>query len=190
MKIGIDLDDCINDLLGSFIMFHNERYGTKLIKKDFHCYRYNEVLGISLEEAGKRVMEFYLSPFYDTIVPMPEAMITLYQLKNEGHELAIVTGRPSSVVRITRDWVEKNSPYLFSDIYHTNAYDLDGLKISKSHVCVNLGIKTIIDDDLMHVVDCASFGIKVLVPNRFWNQGVLPTNATRFHDWNKVSSLI
>jgi len=58
--------------------------------------------------------------------------------------------------------------------------------MKKSAMCRTLNAKLIIEDDLMHVLDCANSGIPVLTYDKPWNQGILPNNATRVFDWRQV----
>ena len=55
MKIGIDLDQVLADLLPALIEFHNFTYGTVLTEKQFNSDKFWEVWGGTREEAIKKV---------------------------------------------------------------------------------------------------------------------------------------
>jgi len=186
MKLAVDLDDIVGDFLTNFILFHNKEYGSTLKREDFHNYLYNEILKLSIEETKVRMHKFYDSNLCKEILPMPGSLTALPLLKKKGVKLFLITGRHNSIVDKTKEWVEENFPNIFSDIYHTSAHETNGLKVKKSKVCLDLGAKTIIEDDWMHITDCASKGIKVMVYNHPWNQRVLPFGAKRFLGWKGI----
>jgi hypothetical protein len=86
----------------------------------------------------------------------------------------------------TNLWVEKYFPGIFSGIRFTNTYSGSGIKLKKSQVCKEFNAKIIIEDDLMHITDCASNGIQVIVYNHPWNREGLSENITRVSDWNEI----
>ena len=51
-------------------------------------------------------------------------------------------------------------------------------------------INLIIEDSLIHAIECAKNGIKVILLNKGWNQGELHTNITRINSWKEVPQLL
>jgi uncharacterized HAD superfamily protein len=190
MHIAIDIDDSAGDLLSSLILFHNDRYGTKLKRGDFHSCWYREVWGGTKEQEVEKLTEFFKTDYFKNVPPMLGSQEAIKLLKERGHKLSIVTGRVYSLTKQTEEWVEKYFGNIFSAIYHTNSYGLTGIKIKKSEMCKNQKVDLIVDDDLMHIIDCANAGISVLVYDSPWNQGVLPSGTVRVMSWNKIPELI
>jgi len=174
MNIAIDIDDVIADLIRSLIMFHNKRYGTWLTREDFHSCWYREVWGGTKEEEVKKLEEFFETRYFNEVLPTIGSQQAMNFLIKEGHKLSIVTGRVYALTEKTENWIERYFPKIFSEIYHTNSYGLTGVKIKKSEMCKKQNMDFIIDDDMMHIIDCANSGIPVLVYDTPWNQGVLP----------------
>jgi uncharacterized HAD superfamily protein len=156
------------------------------VKEDFSSYLYHEVLNISVEESRRIMDEFYATEFFKGITPMTGSLLTTFSLKQKGYNLFLVTGRKYSLTQETNLWIEKYFPGIFSGIHFTNTYSGSGIKLKKSQVCKELNAKIIIEDDLMHITDCVSNDIQVMVYNHPWNQRDLPKNITRVSSWNEI----
>jgi uncharacterized HAD superfamily protein len=148
------------------------------------------VLNVPKEEAEKIINDFYTTNYFKEIPPMANSSYALSEIKKQGHNLFVVTGRRYSLVEETKLWIEKHFPGIFSGIYHTNSYCSTGVRLLKSQMCIDINADSIVDDDMIHILDCASKGIKVLVYDHPWNRKELPDNAVRFFDWNEIIELI
>jgi len=190
MKIAVDIDEVLADLLNQIILFHNEKYGTNFKRDDFYSYSYHEVWGGTIDQAIGKVEEFFDTNYFKETLPIKGALPSLLFLKEKGHDLFLITGRKYEVEEETKNWIEKYFPNIFSGIYHTNTYAPSGIRIDKSKVCKELGISLIIDDDILHVKDCTGEGVEVLVYDSPWNQVGLPTGATRVFDWDEIVKII
>ncbi len=190
--LATDLDDVILQFVPQFVKFHNFVYPEiSLRTKDFHSYNFPEVLKVSTEETKKRLQDFYYSPFHKEIKLMPGALKAFYSLKKVGFKIFVITGRHKSTFDITRELIEKRIPgNLLEDILYTNAHDSNGAKIKKSDMCIKIGSQTLIDDDLMHIEDCCSVGIKTFVYSHTWNKGFLPLEAIRTNSWKILEEKI
>jgi len=190
MHVAIDIDDVIADLMRSLVLFHNDRYGTKLTREDFHSCWYREVWGGTKEEEVKKLEEFFESHYFRDVFPTPGSQQAMNFLINEGHKLSVVTGRVYSLTQKTEEWIEKHFPNVFSEIYHTNSYGLTGKKLMTSEMCKIQNMDFILDDAMMHILDCSTSGIPVLVYDSPWNQGVLPNGTIRMKSWDEIPKLI
>lgn len=190
MKIAFDLDDTIVDLNTGLILFHNERYGTNLRREDFYIYSYWKIWGGSRDEAIRKVQEFLNSDYYRSILPISGAKEALLDLKEAGHELAIVTGRDIRMAGVTSELVDRHFVGIFSDIFYANSFVDNGATVKKSIICQRWGARTIIEDDPMHIVDCLEAGMKVLVPETPWNKDDFPAGATRLLAWKDIAKEI
>ncbi len=185
-NIAVDIDDVLGDFTSNFILFHNNKYGTKLEKKDFFSYQYPMILGVSEQETRYRIDNFYMSDYFKEIIPVSGSVETISSLKELGYNFFIVTGRKYSLIQETREWVSKNFGGMFSDIHHTNSYHPEGERIKKSKVCLELNAQIIVEDDLMHIKDCSLNGIKVLAYDNPWNRDILPKGVVRVFNWNEI----
>lgn len=190
MNIAVDNDEILFDLHGQLLLFHNEVYGTELKKKDFISYNFHEVWGGTPKEAARKISEFFESVYFKNLKPTEGSQNAMNYLKQRGNTLYVVTGRIHALAEKTESDIQKYFPEIFSGICFANTYGTNGVKEKKSVLCRKLNSKIIIEDDLLHVNDCAKSGISVLVHDYPWNQGVLLENATRFVDWKQATNLI
>lgn len=190
MNIAVDLDDSLADLISELLLFHNDRYGTCLKKSDFKSCNYADIWGGTRSDNVGKIREFFKSDYFRNIIPIAGSQEVLAILKEKGHNPFVVTGRENYFEQITHTFIEEYFSNIFSGIYHTNAYSEDLIRIKKSTVCKELNASIIIEDDLVHIIDCANSGIKVLVYDTPWNQGELPNGATRVSSWNQILEVI
>jgi uncharacterized HAD superfamily protein len=186
MLIAIDLDEVLTDFTSNFIEFHNKKYGTSLKRKDFVNYRYWDILGITKEEAIRRVYEFYETDSFQNMPPLTGSKEALISLKKK-HKLIIITSRPDDIVKITEKWVDKFFPETFSKLYFTNHLPKNGIPRKKEDVCSKLGVDILIEDVLEFAVGCASEKTKVLLLTCPWNEKYkLLKGIYRVKSWKEI----
>tara|TARA_Y100000034_G_C6878007_1_gene401825 strand:+ start:439 stop:1050 length:612 start_codon:yes stop_codon:yes gene_type:complete len=189
MLIAVDIDDVIAEFMDGFIQFHNEKYGTSLVKKDLVDYSFWRVLKEEREEGIKRIYNFIDSSNFKEILPAEGAFEVLNLLKEEN-ELVIITSRPKSFTKQTEEWIKNHFPGIFSKIHFSYNRDIQkkGNK-TKNKICEELKVDIFIEDSLEYSEECVSEGTKVLLLNKPWNQREeLPHNLIRIQDWNEVLS--
>jgi len=191
MKIGIDLDSVVANIMTPLIDFHNKNYRTNLKLSDHTTFLIEKIWRCSEEEAINRIFKFYQSGFMDKIKPMPGSVDGIEYL-SKIHELHIITSRPYITDKDTNHWVNKYFPNNFKTINHTNQGGKKGShKIYKSEVVKMLGISLFIEDHLDFAYDCASLDIKILLMNMPWNQTKkLPENIIRVYSWKEIVNKI
>ena len=143
MKIGIDLDGVIFDSEKDFRIYA-ELFDIFELKrnsiKDRHQLRFQERLNWSDEEI-KRFLDKYHAKIVKESNYMPGAKMILKMLKDEGHELVIVTARGTlnkAIVGITEERLKQDG----MDIFDKYFYGVE----NKAEVCENEHIDIMIDD--------------------------------------------
>lgn len=189
MYIAVDLDDTAFNSLNPFLLFYNRKHGTNFKKKDFFTCLYRDVLGISEKEEQEELEEFYQSKYYDRIVPMNGSVEALSLLVKYGFILLAITGRKYSLAEKTEMSVEKHFPNIFSNIFLTNSYALEGVKIKKSEVCKKNDVELFIEDDPYHITDCVDSNIPVLVYGNPWNK-IQIDGSIRLKNWNQILKVV
>lgn len=188
LKIGIDIDDVLLDLIGTLSEYHNFVYGTSLTKEDFHTFYFNEVWGGTLEQAIFKAYQFVESPFFDKMKVIPFAQKAISFLKKD-HYLVNITSRLESSEKKTAGQIHNFFGGAFSEIHFTNEWVKDRKK-SKQDVCSDLSLNLFIDDSLENVKKCSSKGINCfLFGNYKWNQCFkedLPDNVSRVENWKEA----
>lgn len=209
--VAVDIDEVLASLADAIVRFSNDTYGTNLAVENITVMNYQGMLGISSrEEIEKRIDAFYNSPYFtERQLPVDaEACSYLRQLK-EKYELHIVTARNSKVEMLTRTWISKHYPGIFSDFHFGNQFMTAeeaaerlargalhiAKKRSKSEICQTIGARLLIDDHFDYAIDCAMHNIPVILfGNYSWNRGMIdPEHAgyiTRLSRWSEINAAV
>jgi hypothetical protein len=142
------LSETINELLKRFPLKN------KWIKKsDIISYDLYEVqkIWLSKVEAIQAFNWFFESPEYFQAKPVFWAYKKLHERKNAWHTLFVVTARNKPYEERTREWVNTNFPWIFSDFLFMNQYTEN--EIPKSQLCIEKWIQVLIDDNWNNIVD-------------------------------------
>lgn len=188
MKIGVDLDGVVVNIMQPILERYNSLYGTSWEYEDLYSHDLWDVFGITKEESMKRVLEIISELDFDEVVGHEGAVEGLKML-NEEHELIAITSRPTFFEDRTLKWIEKYVPGVFKKIVFTNQYSNDhaSTKTSKSAVCRAEGIDIMFEDYIDYILDCAPVCKKVFMFSQPWNRNVkLPENAIRVMNWGEV----
>lgn len=184
--IGIDLDDVVIDFSNTLHAYHNERYGTSVIREDMTSYGFENIWDCTPEEASKKVFEFYATASHDDALPVPGASEALAILK-EAHELHIISSRGDQIADLTLRWIDKNFPGHFKSVNLTNQYfGILGKIRSKADVCRELHADVMIEDSLSQAKEITPVVSKVFLLDCPWNQGELPKNVMRVYSWADI----
>ena len=162
MRIGIDIDNTLN------------KVQDKLNKAAFDY-------AISL---GKKI-DNYDNPLEDiknNALPRENVKEVIDKLKEDGHEIYIVTARDSEFhddpYKLSKDWLDKNNIYY--DRLIVNARE-------KASVCKNENIDLFIDDQLNNCLSVANVGIKtIMITDRIYNYNEI----TQLQNWNEIYNYI
>lgn len=187
MRIGIDFDDVVANSLDVLMRLHNERYGTALTRADFHSFNLWEVWGGTREEAIKKIDEFFNEDQLKEISPIAGSIEAINTLKQEGHDLYVITGRAERDVAQTERWLKHHFAGVFKGVHYAHFNTLDKSPRRKLDICKELKIELMIDDHLPTAIECAENGIKAFLFNQPNNaHAVLPPGITRVHSWNEI----
>lgn len=197
MNIGLDIDEVLLRLLDAFILYHNHAYGTRVVKDDFRSYSFEEILGGSKEEMKEKVLHFYTTPYFKDIQPVPGSQQGIARLAGADRSerknlLYVITARAAGIKDQTQESLAYHFPNRFSGVELTDQWFGTSAEKprTKSSVCVDKNIEVMVEDSLMHALDCAAAGIKVLLLDLGygWNQTSekLPENIKRAHSWEEI----
>ena len=186
MKIGVDLDGVVVDLMTPFLEFHNRNYGTFFSYRDITSHNFWIPWGLEKEEANRRLFEFMEnSSFYD-IKPQRGAISSVKKL-SQNHRLDVITSRPEFYKEKTIQWLDYYLPKVFREVIFTYQYPLvDGIS-RKGEICMAKGIEIMIEDIDRNALACVQFCEKVLLFDQPWNQDAkLSDNIVRVKNWKEV----
>ena len=188
MKIGIDVDDVLVGFEDALCTYHNHRFGTNFSSNNTINFDLSITFGRSEGEIQEELIDFYRSPYFKNMKPIPEAVTGIRALQD--NDLQIITSRFDSSIEHTNEWLARYFPNTFSRIHftrHTNAYgDIRKEMFSKSEVCKREGISVLIEDSADYIKECASEKTHGILWDKPWNQGDLPPHTTRVFSWKEI----
>ncbi|MCL4374935.1 hypothetical protein M1523_03690 [Patescibacteria group bacterium] len=192
MHIGVDLDAVLADLITPLIQYHNRVYQTNHRLSDHTVYDLSVLWGCSGQETLKRLHDFYVSPDFLAVKPLPGAKTGIAYLSSK-HKLSLITSRPHSISALTNAWISQHFPNRFSAIHHTNwvAKNPREPRQKKSAVGQALGIDAMIEDALEFALDLSTANIRVFLMDMPWNQtNRLPKNIVRIRHWKEIGKYL
>lgn len=183
MRIGLDLDETIVDLMSPLLNYYKERTGKSILKEEIYTPHLQEIWHCSKEEENDIINGFYASNYFDNLKPYREALEYLSKLK-ANNELYIITSRWGLGKDKTSKFLEENLNNLISETFFTSEHYQEGLK--KEEICIRYSIPLHIEDDPNVALKCAESEIKVLLFNRPWNKNIFHKNIIRISSWPEV----
>lgn len=191
MKIGVDMDSVIAEIIQPMVEFHNARYHTRLTLADHVDYNLSAVWKCDPATVLERIYEYYESPYFDRVQPVVGSERGIEYLSRK-HELVLITSRPHSIEEKTNCWLDKHFPGKFKKVLHTNQISHSHEKRKKkSEVCREEGIALMIDDAVDYAVDCAQAGIQVYLFREAWNiNAPVHANIRPVAGWEEIISIL
>lgn len=187
MRIGIDIDGVLTDIERFMI-----DYGTKFcfdnnIKESITLGEYDDTKMFNCNE--EEVIGFwrsYVIDYFQNYEVRDLAKEILDKLKEEGHEIYIITARNDygvppeyigKIGEITKNWLDKNQiPY--DKLIFTEG--------SKLPYCVGNYIDVMVEDSPDNIKEISS-KVPVLCYNNYWNHKISENkNITRVYSWYQV----
>lgn len=183
MRLGIDLDETVVEIMNPLLAYYKEKTGKSILKEEIYTPHLQEIWHCSKEEENDIINGFYASNYFDNLKPYRGVLESLSKLK-ANNELYIITSRWGLGKDKTHKFLEDNLNGLISKIIFTSEHSKEGLK--KEEICIKYSIPLHIEDDPNIALKCAELDVKVLLFNRPWNKSILHKNITRISSWPEV----
>ncbi len=189
MKIGIDIDNCIanfDDTLLKIYLQHDKTLRNTGIVNANPAYIRRGMFDWTDEEE----QSFYhanIEKVAQQLRPLRHAPEYIQQLKADGHEIYIITGRNNGEytdpMALTQAWLSQYH-IVYDQLIFTDAYN----NHAKTEVCLAHHIDVMIEDSTSICLDLKAHGIKVLTMNTRYNQ----QNQTldRVSTWKEIYTRI
>jgi uncharacterized HAD superfamily protein len=179
LTIGVDIDGVIVDYAAVMLPLLSEICRRPVSAEDIYTYDIAECLDLD-EEAAAHIWQQTLGT--DLLVeapPVPGAVEGLSALN--GHEIWIVTGRPSSLQALTEGWLSSRNI----------RYDRIIFDRVLNKMLAGPQFDVFVEDFLEGALVIAEAGIYTLLFNQPWNQApALPDNCRRVYDWATIVDLV
>lgn len=188
--IGIDFDDVLIASADRTTELYNQLYDTHLTRDDWYDDpTITKPWAVdSFSEVIERVMQLHSMPEFADVQPIKDAQRVLRSLKDAGHSLIVITGRPAQLRVHTQLLVDKYYKDIFNELYFTDHFSHEGQRISKGEIAITLGLTHFIDDVIQHANDVAKKGVKTILfsDNYKWNQAKADDDVIRLGSWQEV----
>jgi len=200
MLYAIDSDDVLfvlNNPLQEYKVELDRSMGivdTKVLTtEEIFDYNLGKVWGCSLDLAFEVIDGFFNSEYFDMMQPIPGAQEAIAKLKQSGHELVILTSRPSWVEQKTIGQIDKHYSGKFKDVLFSGEWSKTPNGNSKGVICNDLGVDCLVDDRFKYCNDASKFGIESylfdLGGKYGWNKkngDPLPPKIKRVLSWAEI----
>lgn len=111
LRMAIDIDGVLADLISSFLPLMNRRFDRNLAASDITRYAFEEVARVPVEEMNAFIKELGQQGLYRQLGIVAGARQALRDLEPSAH-LHLITSRPPEVAEDTRAWLAANAiPY-------------------------------------------------------------------------------
>ena len=185
MRIGIDIDNCIanfdDTLLKEYLRHDKKLRDTGIINENAEYIRVGMFDWTDEEE--KSFYNANIENFAKTLEPIQDSVYYIKKLKDNGHEIYIITGRNNGEYtnphELTKEWLNKYN-IVYDKLIFTNAYD----KHAKTEICLENNIDLMIEDSTKISLDLLNNGIKVYTMNTRYNQK--EQTLDRVSNWNEI----
>ena len=187
MKIAIDIDEVLADFANPFDKFIKKKYGLKMDRNKWNTEEWWLAWGGSKTTAVGKIYEFVSSGALKKLPLIKGAQDGVKELKEQGHELMIITGRAVDWMSATKAWLDKNFPKTFSQIESTDFHVAKGGLKTKGILARELGCDILIDDFPHYAEEAIRNGVKVLLFDTGFNHVYHEhDDIHRVKDWEEV----
>ena len=185
MKLGFDIDDTLINLREHAFHIYN-----KNLKQNVPIEVFHEIAKVEIHEAfgltdvqGSAMWNDTLEEIYYTSCPAyPDAVETLQELSEQGHEVYYITARPSEHGERTKVWLKEQGFPVQDDRFFSGMKDQE-----KVNIIQTLQLDYYFDDKPDVLNTLSEDTLKVYVKNQPYNQHL---QIPRITNWSELKSII
>lgn len=193
MKFYVDFDDCLCETAKAFTVIAKRFFGKDVPYEKVRFFNLQQSFELTDDEYEKLMLEGHRTEELLSYDETPGASKVLNELIDKGHEVFVITGRPSSSYEASRRWLDEHGLER-AMLYCLNKYGRDSF-IKNSNF--NLELEDYYKMSFDYAIEDSPMAfrffdhmpeLKVLVIDRPWNQECeLPgENYTRCFDWEQI----
>ena len=178
MTIAIDMDETIEGLVPAWVDWLNEKHGLNVSYNDITDWDMTKFFPeISKDEVYKPLLSG--KDFWEKVKPYPDAIKTIKALKDDGHNVLIVTSSDYRTIQTKMDVVLfKYFPYLsWDDVVVTSTKQL-----IRCDVMVDDGWHNLVGGEYFKILLDKSYNRNVDTNSDFW--------AIRRYGWGEIYETI
>lgn len=186
MKIGIDIDNTITDTL-PVLKEYCKRYNDTVVKRNLQMHE-DGVASYNLYDWTQEENMDFCIRYLEEVVLQAEvkesAREIIERLKNEGHNINIISSRAVPMFKTPYETTEK--------FLREKGIVYDKLlvgRIEKKSSCIENELDVLIEDEPQYITQMSEF-MPVIVFDAVYNKQCIGNNIIRVYDWNDVYSNI
>lgn len=186
MKFGFDIDDTLIDLRKHAFNIYNQKLGKNVPLDQFtnlERVEIHELFGMTDEQGGE-MWKSSLEDIYYTDCPVyPNALETLLELDQQGHEIYYITARPKEHGERTKEWMKAQGFPVQDDRFFYGMQDGEKIEIIR-----RLGLDYYFDDkpDVVNTL-LKEENLKVILKDQSYNRHL---TFTRLVDWTDIQQIL
>ena len=110
MRLGIDLDGVVTNFTADWKRFYNKQIGTTFIFED--SKNWGDLVDLThfqdINEFWARASDIDGHSIFWHLDPFPGAIDTIRSLVDTGHQIVVITTKPSFAINDTHIWLERH----------------------------------------------------------------------------------
>lgn len=197
MRIYVDFDDVICETADFFTRLARDMFGINVPYREVQFFNLQKSFNIDEHQYEELMRAGHFPENLLSYEETPQASETLNRWVDEGHDIAVITGRPFDAYEPSRRWLDEHGlervPLYCVDKYGRENFNQECTYSMTLQDLYSMTFDFAIEDSpsafehVMHFDNC-----KVAVFNRPWNKNVeLPGgNFTRCEDWKEIDALL
>ena len=197
MNIYVDFDDCLCETARYFSGLVAEMFGLDIPYEKIKYFNLQKSFSLSDEDYDKMMIHAHQPQVLLSYEETPGAIKTINNWVDKGHDVKIITGRPSSAYDASREWLNQHGLERVK-LFCLNKYGRDNfIKGSSFNLELEDYYKMHFDFAVEDSPSAFKFfehlpELKVLVFDRPWNQDCdFPNkNYKRCNDWKIIGELV
>lgn len=192
MKIGIDLDEVVNEFVKIFLKYHNKKNKTHHKFKEMTNPLFWNHLGMSSEQFFEEFKNFEKVHKIEEYPLIKDCKSSIQKLAKKN-EIYFITSRKKEKKEETLRFLKKHFGKINFELIIASNRVNDNKGLTKAQICSKKGIKIMIDDGPFMAEECAKEGILVLLFDNPWNKNKLEKeykNITRVQNWKQIFKFV
>lgn len=197
-RIYCDLDDVLAQTIGSLIDLLDRLHGRRVAVETVTEFDLAAPFGLDEEELERLMDHAHEDAVLAGLSPVQGASVALGAWVEQGHHVAIVTGRPPATRHATSAWLGTHAishhEVLFVDKYGRHDWEGSGIDPLRLGDLEALGFGFAVEDSLATAVFLAGeLGVPVALVDQPWNREAagkgapLPHGVARCRSWDDVA---
>ena len=198
MRVYVDFDDVLCETAQGLAVLALEMFGRQVPFEKIHAFDLRVAFDLHLEQYLALMERAHEPDFLRALPVMPGCVACLQQWQGEGHEVVVVTGRPSFTHRVSRDWLERHGllslPVLYVDKYNRrHPVPVDAPPFLSLPELLQQHFDVVIDDSpvVLDVLQARAAGHTIVFDRPWnWTYGCAGGRTTRCCGWQEVAARV